>query len=90
MYSMCQSKFEKMDPKQQPRNGGGEQVITNGGYNSGAIRTNDTKYPVPANQAIMQRVNEHKAQHGIKTSSRNNLNWNAASHSRLKFGGQSR
>lgn len=86
----AQSKFEKMDPKQQPRNGGGEQVITNGGYNSGAIRTNDTKYPVPAKQTIMQRVNEHKAQHGIKTSSSNNHNSNAALHSHSKFRGQSR
>lgn len=86
----AQSKFEKMDPKKQPRNGGGEQIITNGGYNSGAIRTSDTKYPVPAKQAIMQRANEHKAQHGIKTSSSNNHNSNAISYSHSNFGGQSR
>ena len=41
-----QSKFQKMDPKQSARNGGGTQVITDGGYKSGAIRNSDTKYPV--------------------------------------------
>lgn len=85
-----QSKFSKMDSKQQSRNGGGEQVITDGGYNSGAVRTNDTKYPVPAKQAIMQRDNEHKTQHGIETSSDNNHKSNAVSHSHSKSGGQSR
>lgn len=84
-----QSKFSKMDPKQQPRNGGGEQVITDGGYNSGAVRTKDPKYPVPAKQSIMQRANEHKAQHGMKTSTTSNRT-NAAAYTRLKSKGQSR
>lgn len=84
-----QSKFSKMDPKQQPRNGGGEQVITDGGYNSGAVRTKDPKYPVPAKQSIMQRANEHKAQHGIKTSTAQHKS-NAAAHTRSKSKGQSR
>lgn len=84
-----QSKFSKMDPKQQPRNGGGEQVITDGGYNSGAIRTKDPKYPVPAKQSIMQRANEHKAQHGIKTSTIPNR-LNTAVHMQSKSKGQSR
>ena len=43
-----QSKFQKMDPKQEPRRGGGTQVITDGGYKSGAVRNSDPKYPVPA------------------------------------------
>lgn len=84
-----QSKFSKMDPKQQPRNGGGEQVITDGGYNSGAVRTKDPKYPVPAKQSIMQRANEHKAQHGIKTSTALHKS-NAAAHTQSKSKGQSR
>lgn len=82
-----QSKFSKMDPKQQVRNGGGEQIITNGGYNSGAVRTKDAKYPVPVKQSIMQRVSEHKSQNGIKMSNSNKTN--AASHSHSKSGGQS-
>lgn len=44
-----QPKFQKLDQKQQPRKGGGTQVITDGGYKSGAIRNSDTKYPVPTN-----------------------------------------
>ena len=84
-----QRKFSKMDPKQQPRNGGEEQVITDGGYNSGAVRTKDPKYPVPAKQSIMQRANEHKAQHGIKTSTSSHKS-NAAAHTQSKSKGQSR
>lgn len=84
-----QRKFSKMDPKQQPRNGGGEQVITDGGYNSGAVRTKDPKYPVPAKQSIMQRANEHKAQHGIKTSTTSHKS-RAAAHTQSKSKGQSR
>lgn len=84
-----QRKFSKMDPKQQPRNGGEEQVITDGGYNSGAVRTKDPKYPVPAKQSIMQRANEHKAQHGIKTSTTSHKS-NAAAHTQSKSKGQSR
>lgn len=84
-----QSKFSKMDPKQQPRNGGGEQVITDGGYNSGAVRTKDPKYPIPAKQSIMQRANEHKAQYGIKMSTSQHKS-NAAAHTRSKSKGQSR
>lgn len=84
-----QSKFSKMDPKQQPRNGGGEQIITDGGYNSGAVRTKDPKYPVPAKQSIMQRANEHKAQHGMKTSTTPNRSFVAA-HTQSKSKGQSR
>lgn len=84
-----QNKFSKMDPKQQPRNGGGEQVITDGGYNSGAVRTKDSKYPVPAKQSIMQRANEHKAQQGIKTSTTPHKS-NAITHMKSKSKGQSR
>ena len=91
-----QRKFSKMDPKQQPRNGGGEQVITDGGYQSGAIRTNDTKYPVPVKQNIMQRASEYKSQHGQKntTGSNQKINGSARSqisvHSNSKSKGQSR
>lgn len=37
-----------MDSKQAPRRGGGTQVITDGGYKSGAVRNSDPKYPVSA------------------------------------------
>lgn len=83
------SKFSKMDPKQQPRNGGGEQIITDGGYNSGAVRTKDPKYPVPAKQSIMQRANEHKAQHCIKTSAAPRK-LNATANTQSKSKGQNR
>lgn len=84
-----QSKFSKMDPKQQPRNGGGEQIITDGGYNSGAVRTKDPKYPVPAKQSIMQRANEHKAQHCIQTSAAPRK-LSATAHTQSKSKGQNR
>ena len=77
-----QRKFSKMDPDQQPRNGGGEQVITDGGYQSGAVRTKDAKYPIPAKQSIMQRANAHKSQQGLKNSS--------SMHTQSKSKGQSR
>lgn len=48
-----QSKFQKMDPKQTPRKGGGTQVITDGGYKSGAIRNSDAKYPIPSKGKAM-------------------------------------
>lgn len=57
-----QSKFSKMDPKQAPRTGGGEQVITDGGYNSGAVTNRDPKYPVPANADFKKRASEYKSQ----------------------------
>ncbi len=57
-----QSKFSKLDPKQAPRNGGGTQVITDGGYNSGAITNRDTKYPVPAQSDFQKRANAFKKQ----------------------------
>ncbi len=83
-----QSKFSKMDPKQQPRSGGGEQVITDGGYNAGAIRTKDSKYPVPAKQAFMQRAAEHKKQNGAQYNNAVNTNQRASSKSHAKTGGQ--
>lgn len=83
-----QSKFTKMDSKQQPRIGGGEQIITDGGYNSGAVFTKDPKYPVPAKQSIMQRANEYKAQHGMKNSTIANRS-NTATHTQAKSKGQS-
>lgn len=55
-----QSKFSKMDPKQQPRTGGGQQTITDGGYKSGAVINWDSKYPTKANDAFIQRANQYK------------------------------
>ena len=50
-----QSKFSKMDPNQQPRNGGGEQVITDGGYRTGAVVNKDAKYPVPTEKFVQNK-----------------------------------
>ena len=50
-----QSKFSKMDPKQQPRNGGGEQVITDGGYRTGAVVNKDAKYPVLTEKSVQNK-----------------------------------
>ena len=41
----AQSKFSKMDPEQLPRDGGSIQVVTDGGYQTGAVINRDTKFP---------------------------------------------
>lgn len=41
-----QSKFSMMDPEQQPRNGGAIQVVTDGGYQNGAVINRDAKFPM--------------------------------------------
>lgn len=72
-----QSKFSKMDPEQAPRSGGGKQVITDGGYNSGAVRNRDSKYPVPANSAFQSRAQEYKSNHATnKAGSERNVHTN--------------
>lgn len=65
-----QTKFSKMDPSQAPRTGGGEQVITDGGYNSGAIINRDSKYPIAAGADFRNRVQQYKNKHssGKQTS----------------------
>lgn len=75
-----QSKFSKMDPNQAPRNGGGEQVITDGGYNSGAIINKDAKYPVPAKDAFMQQAKAYDKKHGIESHNSTNSKSNTQSH----------
>lgn len=45
-----QSKFSMMDPEQQPRNGGAIQVVTDGGYQNGAVINRDAKFPAVVNQ----------------------------------------
>lgn len=45
-----QSKFTMMDPGQQPRNGGAIQVVTDGGYENGAVIDRDAKFPAVINQ----------------------------------------
>lgn len=65
-----QSKFSKMDPLQVPRSGGGEQVITDGGYNTGAVMNRDAKYPTPASSDFQKRSHAYKSEHLTdKTSS---------------------
>ena len=67
-----QSKFSKMDPAQAPRSGGAEQVITDGGYNTGAIINRDPKYPVPASADFQKRASEYKKQHSPTKSNSSN------------------
>lgn len=45
-----QSKFSMMDPEQQPRNGGAIQVVTDGGYQTGAVINRDAKFPAVISQ----------------------------------------
>lgn len=54
-----QSKFQKMDPKQTSRNGGGTQIITDGGYKSGAVRNLDPKYPIPTKSSIPTKTSQN-------------------------------
>lgn len=63
----AQSKFSKMDPAQAPRSGGAEQVITDGGYNAGAVINRDSKYPVPASSDFQKRARTYKNSHSVKT-----------------------
>ncbi len=69
-----QPKFSKMDPKQAPRRGGAEQVITDGGYRSGAIVNHDPKYPVPAKTAFLQQASRHKESPSVKSAATANSN----------------
>lgn len=66
-----QNKFSKMDPEQNPRRGGGEQVITDGGYDLEAVRNKDSKYPIPAKEVFLQRAEAYKEQNGISVSKGN-------------------
>lgn len=63
-----QSKFEKMDPNQSPRKGGGEQVITDGGYSSGAVINRDSKYPIPVTSDFRKRADTYKQQNSVKST----------------------
>lgn len=63
-----QSKFSKMDPVQAPRSGGAEQVITDGGYNTGAVINRDPKYPVPASADFQKRAQAYKKSHAVEAS----------------------
>ena len=47
-----QSKFSMMDPVQQPRNGGAIQVVTDGGYQNGAVINRDAKFPAVIDQTV--------------------------------------
>lgn len=80
-----QSKFSKMDPKQLSRSGGGEQVITDGGYKSGAITNNDSKYPIEVKSDFQKRSMEYK-----KSKNCNKVNRTALSRTNNKSKGQAR
>lgn len=45
-----QNKFSMMDPEQQPRDGGAIQVVTDGGYQDGAVINRDAKLPAVIEQ----------------------------------------
>lgn len=45
-----QNKFSMMDPAQQPREGGAIQVVTDGGYQNGAVINRDAKFPAVIEQ----------------------------------------
>lgn len=57
-----QRKFQKMDAKALPRNGGGEQVITDGGYRTGAVRNVDPKYPVPVKTDYAKKAQQFRTE----------------------------
>lgn len=63
-----QSKFSKMDPAQAPRSGGADQVITDGGYNTGAVTNRDPKYPVAASSDFQKRAQAYKKSHSEESS----------------------
>ena len=63
-----QSKFSKMDPVQAPRSGGAEQVITDGGYNTGAVINRDPKDPMPASSDFQKRAQAYKESHAVEAS----------------------
>ena len=80
-----QTKFSKMDPEQAPRLGGGEQIITDGGYNDGAVINRDIKYPVLINSDFHKRAQAYKNEYLLgKVSSREKV-----SHGNTKSKGQS-
>lgn len=62
-----QSKFSKMDPAQAPRSGGAEQVITDGGYNTGSVINRDPKYPISASSDFQKRAQAYRNSHSAKT-----------------------
>lgn len=58
-----QGKFQKMDPKSLPRNGGGEQIITDGGYRTGAVRNVDPKYPISTTTDYAKKAQQFRQNH---------------------------
>ena len=57
-----QRKFQKLDAKSIPRNGGGEQIITDGGYRAGSVRNVDPKYPVPVKIDYAKKAQQFRAE----------------------------
>ena len=55
-----QPDFQKKDPKHIARNGGGTQVITDGGYKKGAIVNSDSKYPIPSESKSLTKSQSFK------------------------------
>ena len=57
-----QPEFSRQDPQHRPRTGGAEQVVTDGGYRSGAVRNHDPKYPIPVAASEEGKAEAPKAQ----------------------------
>lgn len=71
-----QQKFKDADPGHARRKGGGQQVITDGGYKSGAIRNKDPKYPVPVSKTdsnFKSSLEKGKTQSAGKTTGKGNF-----------------
>lgn len=64
-----QRKFQKLDSKSLPRNGGGEQVITDGGYRTGAVRNVDPKYPVPVKTDYAKKAQQFRTERSKSNTS---------------------
>lgn len=79
-----QTKFSKMDPAQVPRSGGARQIITNGGYKTGAVNNRDPKYPALAPCDFQKRARDYKNGFSRETATNHIIK-----HSKTKSKGQS-
>ena len=67
-----QPKFTENDPNHISRSGGGEQIITNGGYSSDAVINRDPKYPIPIDSIFKNQAKEYKDRNNIKETREKN------------------
>ena len=68
-----QSKFQKMDADNIPREGGAEQVVTDGGYKNDAVVNSDAKYPMMDNKKeLFELKNGHSNIHNQSRNDKSN------------------